>query len=893
MKIDIHVLALILSLTTFLQLAALFDRYWANKKNQSGLFWWMTGSALLTLGYLFNSLRDNLFFGQILIIVNNVLFVSSMAVIYIGVLRFFDKKERIGWLIAFCSFVVLISIYFSYFDNNLAVRRVNLSAAIAIMSFLIARALFLYKTYSVRFSAYFLLFVFLVYGFFFTVRAFTPFMVPVENIFAPTLTQTTTYLLSLIASTFWTIGFIIMSEQKNDHPASKNHKQSPVFKNHIWTMLIYFLLALITQSIFKTITVWPSAGLVVAAFIVFGMHIWPSIAAGTFFGVIAYFIEIGQPPFCFENIVINLITVIGNTVAGLLALRVCGRVYNLIESFGKIQWIINHFITAIFIFGIVSAIPGVGAYWLIGHPWKVGYINGVGSWFISNTVGAIVIAPIIISLKLTGIPWRQPLKQLKPHIMVTFFLLLLTLIIFGPGEYLLPAIFHQPFFLLIPLVFVAVRLSQKFTFFLLAFTFISVWAGNTMGYGPFFELHKEVSNASMQTFIGFSALVILIMQALLVEQRTIKEQWAYDLLKINRQLEQKVEERTSELRETNLKLYETNQKLEKLSITDGLTKIANRRHFDEVFGREYSRHIRSQADLSIILLDIDHFKAFNDNYGHLSGDDCLRKVARVIANCAKRPNDLAARYGGEEFVCILPETDSDGAVSVAKNIHVGVEALLIPHKGSKAAEHVTVSIGVVTAKCLKNISAEEIVAKADDMLYIAKSSGRNRVEFTSIFDSELSSVKEISGNLVQLVWKETFYSGNKIIDSQHRSLFQMFNEILEKTLYICPSMETSKIIAETSMIEEISTMITRLIEDIKKHFQDEEIILEKAGFPNFKEHAAEHSKLMSKAFKISHDFKSSVLLVGDVFQFLAYDIITMHMFKEDIAFFPFIKDKSF
>ncbi|MBF0259964.1 MAG: hypothetical protein HQK62_14235, partial [Desulfamplus sp.] len=150
-----------------------------------------------------------------------------------------------------------------------------------------------------------------------------------------------------------------------------------------------------------------------------------------------------------------------------------------------------------------------GAYWLIGHPWETGYLQGVSNWAISNIVGAIVITPILVSLRLEWIV----LRPLKFDIFITFGLLLLTFMIFGYGESIIPPIFHQPSFLLIPLVFVAVKRSQGFTFFLLALTFFLVWTGTTMGYCPFFELHESVANASMQVFIGVSAIVILLMQA--------------------------------------------------------------------------------------------------------------------------------------------------------------------------------------------------------------------------------------------------------------------------------------------------------------------------------------------------------------------------------------------
>ncbi len=175
-------------------------------------------------------------------------------------------------------------------------------------------------------------------------------------------------------------------------------------------------------------------------------------------------------------------------------------------------------------------------------------------------------------------------------------------------------------------------------------------------------------------------------------------------------------------------LVESNRKLESLSATDGLTGIANRRRFDEVLAKEYSRHSRSGVELSLILLDIDYFKAFNDCYGHIIGDECLRQIAQVIAECASRAADLAARYGGEEFVCILPETDLIAAVAIAERIRNGIIARAIPHSGSSVADHVTASLGVVTARCSADNSSLAILSQVDELLYRAKSLGRNRVE---------------------------------------------------------------------------------------------------------------------------------------------------------------------
>jgi len=176
-------------------------------------------------------------------------------------------------------------------------------------------------------------------------------------------------------------------------------------------------------------------------------------------------------------------------------------------------------------------------------------------------------------------------------------------------------------------------------------------------------------------------------------------------------------------------IAEKNRELEALCITDGLTGIANRRRFDEVLAQECSRHSRSGTELSLIMLDVDHFKAFNDNYGHVKGDECLRRIADMIKSCANRPADLAARYGGEEFACILPETDRVGAVAIAENIRRSITTLAIPHEKSSTADFVSVSMGVVTVRCIKGCPIVDIVNKADELLYKAKSSGRNRVEY--------------------------------------------------------------------------------------------------------------------------------------------------------------------
>jgi diguanylate cyclase (GGDEF)-like protein/PAS domain S-box-containing protein len=176
------------------------------------------------------------------------------------------------------------------------------------------------------------------------------------------------------------------------------------------------------------------------------------------------------------------------------------------------------------------------------------------------------------------------------------------------------------------------------------------------------------------------------------------------------------------------RLYEEVRQRATLALVDGLTGIANRRQLDAELEREWRRGHRSGAPLSLVLLDIDGFKAFNDRYGHPAGDDCLRQVAAALAEVPRRAADLVARYGGEEFAMVLPELDAAGAEAIAEAARATVEALALPHATSPAAPVVTVSAGAATRWPVHGGSAVALVAAADRALYLAKRQGRNRVQ---------------------------------------------------------------------------------------------------------------------------------------------------------------------
>jgi len=174
------------------------------------------------------------------------------------------------------------------------------------------------------------------------------------------------------------------------------------------------------------------------------------------------------------------------------------------------------------------------------------------------------------------------------------------------------------------------------------------------------------------------------------------------------------------------KLNQANKDLQLLSATDGLTGLSNRRMYDEQSQREWRRCERTKKTFSLVMVDVDFFKLYNDNYGHQAGDECLKEVANQMRRAAPRASDVVARYGGEEFVFALGETEIDGAKWVANHLRQRISDLNIPHIGSKL-KHVTVSCGVSSVMPSDNVSLDTLLQSADNALYQAKQQGRNRV----------------------------------------------------------------------------------------------------------------------------------------------------------------------
>lgn len=190
--------------------------------------------------------------------------------------------------------------------------------------------------------------------------------------------------------------------------------------------------------------------------------------------------------------------------------------------------------------------------------------------------------------------------------------------------------------------------------------------------------------------------------------------------------QQQRDEAFKSLREVRQQLEISNKELQRLSCLDGLTGISNRRYFDDYLSQEWLRATREGVKISLIMIDIDYFKPYNDNYGHQAGDKCLQRVSSVLLDITQRPGDMAARYGGEEFVVVLPNTDTDGVKVIADTLFAHLKKHKLKHEYSEVSKYITISAGIATTRPDKNSKPADLIRIADKALYEAKEAGRNQ-----------------------------------------------------------------------------------------------------------------------------------------------------------------------
>ena len=493
---------------------------------------------------------------------------------------------------------------------------------------------------------------------------------------------------------------------------------------------LYYLLAAITMGWFQTVAVWPSSGVAVGTLLLFGARFWPSVALGTFLSNIHYFVDSNQWPFLPSNLLVNLGTITANTLAALIAHRLITRDRD-VEPFSDFGWVLERFLPAALLCGLVSSIIGTAGHLLLDPSWGLDLVPGIVGWTISDATGVLLITPVMYfvwhgwPLRLTRRQWTETNIQL-------LLLLIIGVFIFGPLSGKLPTSLVSPSFLWLPLLWASIRSPPLAANLLNNATFFLVWTGTERGYGPFAltSLPTETTlekflgfsggETSMQIFLGFTTAVLLLVQALVGEQKRAQE----ELEDLNEHLEAQVERRTRDLTTEVEERKALEGKLRHLAYTDSLTGVLNRRGFLDAADKEVSRIRRHGRPVSLMIMDIDHFKKINDTHGHLFGDailkDCMTMARELLRNY-----DLVGRIGGEEFALLLPETDLTEASEIGERVRKGLEELDRLDDDGQTVRF-TVSIGIAVVRPEES-DFMQTMRRADHALYRAKKTGRNRV----------------------------------------------------------------------------------------------------------------------------------------------------------------------
>ena len=308
---------------------------------------------------------------------------------------------------------------------------------------------------------------------------------------------------------------------------------------------------------------------------------------------------------------------------------------------------------------------------------------------------------------------------------------------------------------------------------------------------------------------------------------------------------------------------------------DALTGICNRRCFFELFSREIDRGSRYGTPIVLLVLDIDHFKNINDTFGHAVGDEALKIMATTCQNVL-RSFDIFSRIGGEEFAVLLINTDLPVGKQVAERLRKAVAEIEIPTESGLL--RFTISIGGVAFDGREQ-EIEQRLKQADDALYEAKASGRNTVRITGDIAGDSSKEENLTKGFVRLEWHESYESGHAVIDMQHKILFKIANNLLAE-------------VASPQDDNQCLTIIDELLLEIGIHFQTEETVMKRAGYPSTENHRAIHSELLNKAQSLSDKFQNKQLEVAEVIQFLVIDVVFDHLLREDKKFFPYLARQS-
>ncbi len=455
--------------------------------------------------------------------------------------------------------------------------------------------------------------------------------------------------------------------------------------------------------------IWLPSGIALTALIIYGPSIWPAIWFASFAANTPYLINDSLQFPLLTAVIYGALAATTNTlIQGLFAYKLFNK--HIGKPNLKTSKIILTFVFKVILLPsmlnmfILVSIYSIGGY--ISLPNDNALFAALIIWLsgaLADFHGYFVIVPFLLSWYFQPIkPSNTDLSVLLLILMCLFITIMMSLFVVNSAIYLL----------LIIGALVSLNLGfRSSTLFVLVVSLTYTFATASQ-LGPFNLSTSWTSFISLLMFIFSLGLPIYIISAKKYELKN-----AYD------HLEEKVIERTNALNTAN-------KMLESISLTDGLTGVANRRHLDEFLATEWARAIRNKSTVSLLMIDIDFFKQYNDVYGHLVGDECLILIAQKIQQLVQRPSDLVARYGGEEFVVILPETKD--VSNIAEDIIKEIKQLAIEHCNSSISDIITISIGCATMQPTKGEPCSTLLDLADKQLYLAKNDGRNKIKVQKV-----------------------------------------------------------------------------------------------------------------------------------------------------------------
>ena len=655
MNLDIQTLATISCLTFLGQALALLMQFLINRVDR-GVRWWLSGSTLLAIGVILLpmvSIKPV----EILARLGNPLNVLGQILLYIGVLRFLDKKESRWLLILIFAVFLIFYYYFMFVDNSISGRSLVLITVMAVISFMTAFRLFINKDKHNSGSANFTALVFLVYACFLVIRLLAVLISPPLQAYSDQqVILELSFVFPIVSSLLWTFGFIIMlNDRLIVENRAEKEKLQLVFNTSPDAAVISRLSdgsIVDVNAGFSELTGYTRAEVIGNSSIF--LNLWLKLADRE-----SFVNELKDKGIC-ESREFIFQRKDGSLLTGAISARII-----------VIQTVL-HIVSVVH--DITKSKQDSDALRESEELYRTILNASPDDITITDLKGCIqVISPAakkmfgyepeydhFVGLQLLDFILPEEREKAKTNIANLI-----------QGKYLGPSEYH------------GIRQDQSI-------------------------FNIEVNSGLIYGANGLPAKMVFMIRN--ITERKQAEQHIQELLQ---QLE--IEKKTAQLNAN----------------TDSLTGLANRRFFDEILHAEFHRLKRSGLPLSLIMLDVDRFKNFNDTYGHLAGDNCLKQLGTTFKTIAGRSTDITARFGGEEFTVVLSEMDHHGAATLAERFRQAVEALAIPHAGSDIADYVTVSLGVATVYPNNLMSPDQIVALADQALYRAKEAGRNRVSVST------------------------------------------------------------------------------------------------------------------------------------------------------------------